>query len=88
MSAVATYTSRQASHHRRIADWSKSLETQIKSTQGILEGMSNEEDKSQAYRVFVSRVLAPIPEKNAQQADLVSMAQILEALAGVVKKDS
>lgn len=86
LGALFAYLAKQGGQHRRVANWAKSIEVQLKSFRAFIEG-APEDEHGAIYRAFANRVLGNPPE-NAKDAsdDTLPAAQVIDLLMTVAKK--
>lgn len=83
---LAAYFARQAGQHRRVYNWAKSLEVQMKSFPAFVEPIA-EVERVEIYRAFARRVLSGPPEKGSEVSeDNVGAAQLLDLVTALAKK--
>ncbi|MCW2165672.1 hypothetical protein B0I12_002837 [Microbacterium hydrothermale] len=83
---LAAYFARQAGQHRRVYNWAKSLEVQLKSFPAFVEPIP-EEQRVEIYRSFARRVLSAPPEKGADtNEDSAGAAQLLDIITALAKR--
>lgn len=83
---LAAYFARQAGQHRRVYNWAKSLEVQLKSFRAFIEPIPDSE-RVEIYRAFARRVLSAPPEKGTDSAeDSVGAAQMLDLATALAKR--
>lgn len=83
--ALTAYLGRQSGQHRRMYNWARSMEVQLKSFPAFIEPL---EDEVQAdlYRVFARRVLAAPPDRDQGSDDAVPTAQVLDVVLAALKR--
>ncbi|GEB46640.1 hypothetical protein MTE01_25850 [Microbacterium testaceum] len=83
---LAAYFARQAGQHRRVYNWAKSLEVQLKSFPAFIAPVP-EAERGEVYRAFARRVLSAPPEKGIEGAeDSVGAAQLLDLVTVLAKR--
>ncbi|QOD44291.1 hypothetical protein [Clavibacter zhangzhiyongii] len=85
---LAAYCGRQSTHHRRIADWARALEVQLKSLPAFIEPIQADEQRDGIYAAFARRILGNPPDGSSANSDTteLSMTQVIDLLSVVIKK--
>lgn len=83
LGAIAAYTARQSSHHRRIATWARAIQVQLKSFRGFVERIDDQKVQDAMFEMFTRRVLAPPPE-SSKSGEATNLLQPL--LEQVIKR--
>ncbi|MER7797348.1 hypothetical protein [Microbacterium sp. NPDC096154] len=84
--ALAAYFARQAGQHRRVYNWAKGLEVQLKSFPAFIESVE-EGTRAEIYRLFASRLLGAMPERGSGSADDgLSAGQAVELLTALARR--
>jgi hypothetical protein len=86
LGALFAYLAKQAGQHRRVANWAKSIDVQLKSFRAFVEG-APEDEHGAIYRAFANRVLGNPPEKAKDSSDdTLPAAQVIDLLTTIAKK--
>ncbi|MCE4026962.1 hypothetical protein LXM50_13365 [Microbacterium sp. Au-Mic1] len=86
LGALFAYLAKQAGQHRRVANWAKSIEVQLKSFRAFVEG-APEDEHGAIYRAFANRVLGNPPEKAKDSSDdTLPASQVIDLLTTIAKK--
>ncbi len=83
---LSAYLGRQAGQHRRMFNWAKSMDVQLKSFPAFMQPIP-EDERGEIYRAFARRVLGAPPEKGVEGADDVSASQLAEMVTILLKRD-
>ncbi|MFF1540653.1 hypothetical protein ACFVWL_11285 [Microbacterium sp. NPDC058269] len=83
--ALTAYLGRQAGQHRRMFNWAKSMEVQLKSFPAFIEPLTDDV-QADMYRVFSHRVLSAPPERETGTDDGVPTSQILDVALAALKR--
>lgn len=83
---LSAYFARQAGQHRRMFNWARSMEIQLKSFPAFIEPIALEE-RGDIYRAFARRVLGSPPEKDGTAADdAMPATQLLDLVVTLAKR--
>jgi len=86
LGALAAYFARQGGQHRRIYNWARSMEVQLRSFQAFTERMP-EDVRDDAYRFFSRRVFGAPPEKGSESSDeTVPAAQLVDLALAAMRR--
>lgn len=83
--ALTAYLGRQAGQHRRMYNWAKSMEVQLKSFPAFIEPLEGEV-QADIYRVFSHRVLSAPPDRENGSDEAVPTTQILDVALTALKR--
>lgn len=87
IAGLAAYFGRQASQHRRIANWAKSLHVQVLAFPAFVSPIQDEASKNAIYSAFANRLLGAPPERSLAKGDVdQSAAQLIDLATAFVKK--
>ncbi len=84
---LTAYLGRQAGQHRRMFNWARSMEVQLKSFPAFIEPLTDEV-QADIYRVFSHRVLAAPPDRDKGSDEAIPTAQILDVALAAIKRTS
>jgi len=82
---LTAYLGRQAGQHRRMFNWAKSMEVQLKSFPAFIEPLTDDV-QADIYRVFSHRVLAAPPDREKGSDETIPAAQILDVALAALKR--
>jgi len=85
LAGLSGYLGRQAGQHRRIGNWARAMQVQLKSFAAFIAPIENEKTLAAVYDEFSRRVLGAMPEKAETKND-PSSAQLMEIVTALVKK--
>lgn len=88
VTGLAAYFGRQAGQHRRMFNWAKTTQVQLKSFAAFIAPVNDADVQGRIYETFAQRVLGPPPEKGVNQSEAqVLSPQLMDFITAVVKKE-
>jgi hypothetical protein len=85
---LAAYCGRQATSHRRVADWAKALEVQLQSMPAFMDAIQSDTQRDAVYSAFAGRILGSPPDvkASASEASDMPLAQAIDLLSAIMRK--
>ncbi|WP_131798139.1 hypothetical protein [Clavibacter tessellarius] len=85
---LAAYCGRQATGHRRIADWARALEVQLQSLPAFVDAIQGDSQRDAIYAAFAGRILGSPPDLKAgpSEGSEMPLAQMIDFLSAMMRK--